>query len=190
MIYNLCDLVEIRAGHPFRGKIHENDNGNGFAVQIRDIDELHEVDWKTVIPTDVTGSKGPNWLQSGDILFTARGKHNVAAFIKSPPVDVVAAQHIFVLRAKNLKEVYPEFLVWQLNQKPAQNYFKVNAEGSLQLSIKKSVLENLPIELPSIEKQRAIAGFYNKVKQEKRVLKALIKNREVQMQKIANDILS
>ncbi|WP_350627694.1 restriction endonuclease subunit S [Pseudoalteromonas sp. CAL260-MNA-CIBAN-0059] len=190
MIYNLRDFVEVRAGHPFRGKIHEKQNGNSFVIQIRDIDEQHEVNWETLIPTDISGSKEPNWLQSGDILFTARGRHNVAAFIESTPVDVVAAQHIFILRIKSLEKILPEFLVWQINQKSAQNYFKINAEGSLQLSIRKSVLENLPIELPCIEKQRAIAGFYSKVKQEKRVLKALIKNREDQMQKIANNILS
>lgn len=189
MTCNLNELVRIRAGHPFRGKIPELKNGNGFAIQIRDIDDQYEIDWNRLIQTNVGGSKEPNWLQEADIIFTSRGKRNVAAFIKDVPMNIVAAQHMFVLTVKNPNLISPEFLAWQINQKKAQTYLKINAEGSLQLSIKRSILEKLQITIPNIEKQYALIELNNKVKQEKRVLNTLIENRTQQMQGIAKDLL-
>jgi restriction endonuclease S subunit len=80
-------------------------------------------------------------------------------------------------------------LAWQLNQNNAQRYFANSAEGSAQMSIRRAVLEATALVIPSIEKQNAIVGFDNKVKQEKLLLKALIRNREKQVQCIAKEIL-
>jgi hypothetical protein len=58
------------------------------------------------------------------------------------------------------------------------------------MNIRRAVLEATPLVIPSIEKQKAIIGFDNKVKQEKRLLNDLIDNRAKQMQGIAKTLLS
>lgn len=52
-------------------------------------------------------------------------------------------------------------MVWLLNQAPAQRYFEQNAEGTLTKSICRSVLEDAPVVVPPLLKQRAIIEMAN-----------------------------
>jgi len=185
----LADIAIVKAGHPFRGKIPEYKEGNAYVVQIRDIDNDGYIHWQQIIRTEITGRKSPEWLQKGDVLFAARGGRNVAAFVGDINQPTVCAPHYFLIQVTD-ETVLPEFVAWQLNQKNAQRYFVNSAEGSAQVSIRRAVLEALPLVIPSIEKQMAIVGFDNKVKQEKRLFNALIDNRASQMQGIAQALLS
>jgi restriction endonuclease S subunit len=184
----LADIAIVKAGHPFRGKIPEYKDGNAYVVQIRDIDNDGYIHWQQIIRTEITGRKSPEWLQKGDVLFAARGGRNVSAFVGDIDKPTVCAPHYFLIQVTD-KKVLPEFVAWQLNQKNAQRYFANSAEGSAQVSIRRAILEAIPLVIPSIEKQMAIVGFDNKVKQEKRLLNALIDNRASQMQGIAQALL-
>ncbi|MEI6895286.1 MAG: restriction endonuclease subunit S [Colwellia sp.] len=185
----LSEIAIVKAGHPFRGKIPENKEGNAQVVQIRDIDNDGSIHWNQVIRSNLEGRKTPDWLQKGDILFAARGIRNAAAYIGKVTEPTVCAPHYFLIQVTDSK-ILPEFLAWQLNQKTAQRYFANSAEGSAQMSIRRAVLEATPLVVPCIEKQVAIIGFDNKVKQEKHLLNALINNRAQQMQAIAKELLS
>jgi len=185
----LADLAVIKAGHPFRGKIELIKDGNIKAIQIRDFDEYGCVLWNQVINTDITKSNRTNCLEKGDILFAARGLKNFAACINPISDSTVCGPHFFQIHIHDTNVLIPDFLTWVLNQKPAQRYFSKSAEGSAQLSIRKSVLENVEITIPSIENQESIVKLYQAFLQEKRVLKALINSREQEMNFIAQDIL-
>ena len=184
----LSDIAIVKAGHPFRGKIPEDMDGNAYAVQIKDIDNDGIIQWHQLIRTSITGRKSPDWLQEGDVLFAARGGRNLAGFVGEIDRLTVCAPHYFLIQVTDTS-VLPEFLAWQLNQEAAQRYFANSAEGSAQTSIRRAVLEATPLFIPTLEKQHAIVGFDNKVKQEKRVLNALIENRTKQMQGIAKELL-
>jgi len=185
----LAELAVLKAGHPFRGKIPEDVDGSTLAVQIRDIDQNGDIDWSGVIRTNIFGRKVPDYLIKGDVIFAARGQRNVAACISEVNEPAVCAPHYFLIQLRSKKEILPEFLSWQLNQEPAQRYFSQSAEGSLQVSIRRNVLEQLPIAIPSLDKQRRIVELHNQAKNEKRILNALIENRTKQMHFIAQDIL-
>ena len=184
----LSDIAIIKAGHPFRGKIPEYKDGNAYTVQIKDIDNDGYIHWQQLLRTNITGRKQPNWLQKGDVLFAARGARNKAAYVGSIDKQIVCAPHYYLIQVTD-KSVLPEFVAWQLNQRKAQRHFESSAEGSAQMSIRRAVLEETVIVIPSIEKQHAIVNFDNKVKNEKHLLTALIENREKQMQGIAKNIL-
>lgn len=185
----LTDIAIVKAGHPFRGKILEDTEASTYVVQIRDIDNDGYIHWQQLIRTNITGRKSPDWLQKGDVLFAARGARNAAAFVGDIDKPTVCAPHYFLIQVTD-KSVLPEFIAWQLNQENAQRYFANSAEGSAQMNIRRAVLEAAPLVIPSIEKQKAIVGFDNKVKQEKRLLNDLIDNRAKQMQGIAKDLLN
>lgn len=186
----LADLAVIKAGHPFRGKIEEIMDGTVRVLQIRDLDEFGQVkDWSTVLRTNITGRKQPNWLENGDILFAARGLRNFAGCLNGISVPTVCGPHFFLLHVHNRQEVLPEYVAWALNQQPIQKYFKQSAEGSSQLSIRKAVLENAEITVPSLVKQKSIIALNRAVMNEQRVLKALLASREQEMNFIAQDIL-
>ncbi len=185
----LTDIAIVKAGHPFRGKILEDTEASTYVVQIRDIDNDGYIHWQQLIRTNITGRKSPDWLQKGDVLFAARGARNAAAFVGDIDKPMVCAPHYFLIQVTD-ESVLPEFIAWQLKQENAQRYFANSAEGSSQMNIRRAVLEATPLVIPSIEKQKAIVGFDNKVKQEKRLLNDLIDNRVKQMQGIAKALLS
>lgn len=185
----LGDVAEIRAGHPFRGKIPEIAGGDAYVVQIRDIDENGLISWDTLIATEIKGRKSPDWLQQGDILFTARGYRNIAAFVDYPPANTLSAPHYFVIRVHN-KNILPEFVTWQLNQIPAQKYFTKSSQGTVVANIPRDFLATTPLIIPPIEEQITLVGLAKAQIKEKLVLQAMIKNRELQMQEIAKRLLT
>ena len=127
----LDQITKISAGYPFRGKIPEVPGSPVVAIQMRDVSLTEGVCWSGCLPTALTGKREPNYLAPGDILVAARGSHNYAVQIDQTLRDsgkqAVAAPHFFVVRLTD-ESVLPEFLVWLLNQAPAQRHFEQNAE--------------------------------------------------------------
>jgi hypothetical protein len=186
----LADLAVIKAGHPLRGKIEEIKDGTARVLQIRDLDEFGRVkNWNSVVRTELAGRKRPEWLERGDILFAARGLRNFAGCINDIPESTVCGPHFFQIHVRNRHQVLPEYLAWALNQQPIQKYFKQSAEGTLQLSIRRAVLEDTEIAIPTLAKQELIVDLYKAAINEQSILKALLVTREQEMNFIAQDIL-
>ncbi len=83
----------------------------------------------------------------------------------------------------------PEFLAWQLNQSPCQRYFELHAEGSAAKSIRRQVLAETPIGIPSLARQVAIMKMVNILREERRLTQQLQRNGEQMMQAIAASLL-
>ncbi|MNX99833.1 hypothetical protein D3C86_1323000 [compost metagenome] len=83
----------------------------------------------------------------------------------------------------------PEFLAWQLNQPPCQRYFELHAEGSAAKSIRRQVLEETPIGIPSLTRQQAIMNMVNTLREERRLMQQLQRNGEQMMHTIAASLL-
>ena len=185
----LADIATVKAGYSFRGKIPEVDDGNTLAIQIKDLTEDGEIRWRNVISTNVNNPKPRDLLADGDIILAARGQRNLAAVVRKPNQPVVCAPHYFVISLKDFGRVLPDFLAWYLNLQSTQRYFQKSAEGSLHLSIRKSIVQSTPIMVPELSKQKIVVELHNAAVQEKHLLISLIENRRKQMQGIANDIL-
>jgi hypothetical protein len=190
----LKDVADVRAGHPFRGAIKESLDGNGYVIQIRDQAEDGLIDWNSLVITDVTGRKEPEWLMPNDVIFSARGLKHVASVIHSDellnkPLRVVSAPHYFQMRIRDEQHILPEFLAWQLNQVVAQRYFQQSAEGSAQVSIRRTVLENTPITVPSVMQQQHVVSFAACAHREKIIYEKLIELRRLEMEEISNQVL-
>ena len=187
----LSECVTIQAGYPFRGAIRDIRSGSVRAVQAKDISPLGELQTNDLILTELTGKRDADWLQQGDILFSAKGSKHLACYVHEALDMTTCAPSLFLLRVKPEWEekVNPQFLTWQLNQLPAQTYFKRSAEGSFQISIRKPVLAATPIALPKLCKQNIIAKLYEASIQENALLYKLINNRQQQLNAIATDLL-
>lgn len=184
---NLGSFVEVQAGHPFRGSVPPVEGGNAFALQMRDVSPDGGVDWNGLVRTRIDGRKQPVWLQRGDVLFVARGARNYALCLPEVPKPVVCSQYFFLLRVKS-PALLPDFLAWQINRPPAQRYLASNAEGSDQLSIRRGVLENLPLVVPPPEKQRLAVALAETAVVEKKLLEQLIRNRQQQLDALAHEL--
>jgi len=126
-------IATISAGYPFRGKIPEVEGSAVVAVQMKDVSLTEGIHWSDCLETQLSGKRKPDYLTTGDILIAARGSHNYAVQVDqsltSTRKQAVASPHFFVIRLKK-KDILPEFMVWLLNQTPAQRYFEQNAEGT------------------------------------------------------------
>ena len=187
MITELAALADVQAGHPFRGSVPEDPEGDFFAVQMRDVRLDGGIAWDQLVRISLDGRKSPVWLRPGDVLFMARGSRNYALSLEEVPVKAVCSQYFFLLRIKSTG-LLPEFLAWQINRAPAQRYLAKNAEGTDQLSIRRGVLEALPIAVPSLEQQRLIVALSKDALSERQVLETLIQNREQQLDALALDL--
>lgn len=187
----LSDFVELRAGHPFRGSVPGSADGNAYALQMRDVSPDAGVAWGGLVRTELDTRKSPDWLQRGDVIFVARGMRNYALCMDEVPLPTVCAQYFFLLRVKSSPltlALLPEFLAWQINRAPAQRYLASNAEGSDQLSIRRGVLEALPLVVPSIEKQQRVVVLANDAHRERQILESLIRNGEKQLDALAYEL--
>jgi len=185
----LHDLVNIRQGHPFRGAVAEVLGGSVAVVQMKDVSRAGIKSRDELMRTEIYGRKEPDWLQEKDILFAARGASNYACVVTGVSARMVSSPHLYVMRLKQPGRVLPEFLAWQLNQAPVQRYWAQAAEGSSQLSIRKPVLEAVPITIPSMAKQRAIAALATLATSEQQVLQSLLRNRDLELAAIAEQLL-
>jgi len=185
----LANITIITAGYPFRGKIPEKSGGGVCVVQMKDVSSENGICWSSVIETELTGKKQPDWLMKGDVLFAARGSRNYAVMIDQDKEQIVAAPHFYILRVKT-QMLLPEFLVWQLNQRPLQNYFDSAAEGTLTKSVRRSILEKTEITVLPIERQRQILRLHETLLREKKLYAELIRNADKLMNAIASDLVA
>ena len=185
----LSDLADIKAGYPFREAITESSDEGVPVVRIKDLRPDGPIDWSKVIRSALTGRR-VDWLEDGDILFVARGAHSLAYCLSGVPKQVVCTPHFFQIHLKPGSGLLPEFLAWQINQKPAQDYFDSSAEGSTVIrNIRRQVLGDLKVVVPTIERQRQVLRFHEAMMKEKWVLRSMIENTDSIMNAVANDLL-
>ncbi len=187
----LAELVNIKAGYPFRGAVTEIIGGGVFVIQPKDISELGDLIPETAIETELTGRRDADWLKRDDVLFISKGWRTTACYIEQDYENLTCSPSLFILQAKAQwqNRLNMQFLAWQLNQAPAQNYFRRTAEGSGQLNIRKQTLADLIVGIPPLEKQHALAKLYQASVSEHKLLTQLINNRIQQNSLIAADLL-
>lgn len=188
-IRTLGDVADVRQGYPFRGAIPETPSGTVRVIQMKDLTRAGLRDCDSLVATEVEGRKEPDWLRDQDLVFTARGMSNYAVLLNEPPSRTVCSPHLYVIRVRQPQQLLPGFLAWQLNQQPIQRYLRQSAEGSSQLSIRRSVLESIQIRLPPVEQQRAVIELERTANAERDALKALIQNREAELAAVAEHLL-
>ena len=147
----------LSSGHSFRGKIKHIHNGGVRVIQLKDFEENYTIIGNNCVLVGGEKIKTKNYLKDGDVLFTSKGANNFAVPYKEiDKTPTIASSALFVLKI-NKDLANPDFIAWYINQSKVQNYFKSNESGTYTTSINKTVLEETPIELPSLEKQAKIA---------------------------------
>jgi hypothetical protein len=188
--YRLGDVAEVRLGYPFRGAVSGLVGGGARVIQMKDLSRNGLAPMAGWLETALPGRGGGHELVDGDVLFGARGTSYCACLVSDPPSCTVASQHMYVIRTRRRERLLPEFLAWQLNQPPAQRYFAQSAEGSRQLSIRRAVLEAVPLRVPPPSQQQAVVALQRTADAERRVLQTLIDHRAAELAAIAERLLA
>jgi hypothetical protein len=186
---SLGDLATITAGHPIREAVRDVPGGDIAVVQIKNVGTDTGVNWPAVARTKLGGRRQPDWLKAGDVLFSARGQRNVAVCLDQPPLKAVCSPHFFLIRVKDSKHALPEFLAWQMNLPHSQRYFAQSATGSYITSIRRQVLEKLPLLIPSLDGQRLLVRLAEAARRERHLMEQLMENRQRELDLVAQKLL-
>ena len=185
LLMPLGQIAGIAAGYPLRSSAEELDPGDVSLVQLKNVSPERDILWDDVAKITLPSKREPTWLTANDIIFSSRGTKTLAYALPGVPPRAVCAPQFFVLTVKDVRRLLPEFLAWQINQKPAQDHFQREATGSYIQNIRKLVLEQLPIVVPPLHEQRLIVEFWCAARRERVILRQLIETTEAQLEAIA-----
>ncbi|MEO1430285.1 MAG: restriction endonuclease subunit S [Cyanobacteria bacterium J06633_8] len=173
----LKNIASIRLGYPFRTKIERNPEGTVGVIQMKDIDDYNCLDLSDVYKVQLDDAE-KHLLHQHDILFCSRGVSKTTALVTEDIKPYVAALSLMVIRVKS-KKVDPAYLVSYLNQPYGQYQISRISEGTSLSMVSKSALENLVINLPSLEKQKLIAEISALSQREQQIMEKLAQKRKL-----------
>jgi hypothetical protein len=173
----LAELVEIRTGYPFRGRIERVESGGCRLVQMGDV----QADTAEVGNDLAHVEAPPNWqkhiLHCRDVLFVGRGLRNDAATFVGKAGDVIAAPHLFVLRARRGYLACPDYLTWFLNLPETQERIRSFRAGSAVPFVPMEAFVRLEVPLPRIAMQNHVADIQRLCLQEQHLLERIRERR-------------
>lgn len=162
----------IQTGYSFRSGLEYMNRGGIAVIQMKDLAEDHQVDCANLLRIELGNLKAHHLVQPGDLVFRSRGQVSTSAILSTDPGPAIVAAPLLRIRV-NQQMILPEYLNWYINQSPAQGFLESRARGSSQKIIGKEALENLEVELPSLEKQRTIAEIAALAEKEHEIMKRL-----------------
>jgi len=169
------EIADISAGYPLRGSVDALAQGDVPFVQMKNVDPETGIDWSSVQRVELPGARKPKLLTDNDVIFASRGTRNFAYAVTGGPEHSVCSPHFFVLSIRDTSRLNPEFLAWQINQKPAQDYLQRSAVGTQAIkAIRRPSLEALPLAIPPLHEQLLIVEFWRASQQERATLNQLI----------------
>ncbi|MCA3757320.1 MAG: restriction endonuclease subunit S [Phenylobacterium sp.] len=130
-------------------------------VQLRDIVD-DRLDLRRL---DQVSAQGPlsvaherHTVRPGDVVFRSRGQQTTAAIADGDAnASAIAVAPVLILRPGG-GIVTPEYLVWSLNLASTQRRLDRDAQGSALRMIPRAALENLELDIPTLETQQAITA--------------------------------
>lgn len=163
-------------GYSFRTRLDQLESGNLLVIQMKDLTEHNRVDSGSLARVDMPNLKSHHLVLPNDMVFRSRGLTTTSALLTESPGSAVVAAPLLRIRATS-KSVLPAFLNWFINQPPAQAYFTSRAKGTTQQMISKQALDELEVDLPSLERQRQIVEIATLAETEQELLQKLAEKR-------------
>lgn len=171
-------MMEVRAGHTFRGKAEDGSRIDGYKViQIKDIRE-GGVDLSNLPFAAVESGKLKNTLHTGDILFPLRGNRIEAVLLTLPDKQPVITTNQVAILSMPMDGVNAAYVCWYLNSSEGRSQVSRLKVGSVISSISLKDLSNLPVPQPSLCIQLKIAKAYKNWISQKKILESLASNGE------------
>lgn len=180
----LREVAGIRSGLHFREKIESDPKGNVAFVQLRDLDDEFQLRLTELPRVQIKNPEG-YLVGQGDVLFASRGARLGATEIREPLENTIVTGSFFILRPRIGSGVLGAYLVWAINAETIQSQLRRSGQGSRLLMLRRSDLEELTIDLPPLETQRAIVALDECARNERRLMKELTDKRSTLIQAVA-----
>lgn len=175
----LKEISDIQSGYITRKKIEVASNGSHYLLQAKNVDGDHlSYETQTLIRFHPALSRTDRPLEKGDLLFMARGAHNFTLLLGDMPRPALAAACFFIVRVSS-PNILPGYLGWYLNQAPVEHYLVAHSGRSVHMPVvRRAVLENIPVPVPSLDRQAKIADLNALMLKELNLLQQLGRKRK------------
>lgn len=164
----LDSIAALRLGHSFRSRIEAVRDGSLAVVQTRDVGEDGLMCTEALARVEPDEGFGAERLQPNDVVVTTRGDSMRAALVGDDVGSAILAAPLLRLRVKT-ESVLPGYLAWYLNHPRTRAALAKSAEGSNVKMIVRSALASLEVDVPPLERQRAIVELARLAAQERRL---------------------
>lgn len=165
-------------GYSFRTRLEASEEGGVAVIQMKDLLDDNTVGCDHLAKINMENMKEHHLVQKGDLVFRSRGSLTTAAILTKNPGKAVVAAPLLVIRVTNPEKTLPEYLNWYISQQDAQIYFNSQGNVSAQKMISKESLENLEVNLPSLEIQKIIIELAKLSSIEQNLLRTLADKRK------------
>lgn len=154
----LNSICSIKTGYSFRGQPVASEDGNLYILQAKDINTFGEINYQKCVKISTVDIKHIPLLSQGEIVLTARGSFKAALFESDKPF--LTSNALFVLEV-NSRYCYNKYLALWLNSPACRKQLeKVALTSTTIATLPRNALDNIIIDLPSIDIQREIVKTY------------------------------
>lgn len=173
----LSEVSILSVGYPFRNTCVPGESGV-LACFLRDVDDSGELNLQNLKRVEDVNPNDSHFAVEGDVVFRSRGTPFMAAVVPAVSEDLLVVAPMIRVRL-NRKMVLPEYLAWYMNSAYGAAYFKEFATGSGIPLVSKGVLEQMPVKLPNLKAQQAIADLVKLGRKEQDILTQIVKQKNL-----------
>jgi restriction endonuclease S subunit len=173
----LSEVSILSVGYPFRNTCVPGESGV-LACFLRDVDDSGELKLQNLKRVEDVNPNDFHFVVEGDVVFRSRSTPFMAAVVPAVSEDLLVVAPMIRIRL-NREMVLPEYLAWYMNSAYGAAYFKEFATGSGIPLVSKGVLEQMPIKLPSLNAQQAIADLVKLGRKEQEILTQIVKQKNL-----------
>lgn len=173
MNQKIKDVCDIFVGYTFRGAIVEENGGDMFVLQAKNIksgEYISSVNNFSKIFSDKY-SKAEK-VKYNDVVIVSRGSglgSFKSAVFKYHANNIIASSSVLIIRVKSEK-VLPEYLSLYLNSETGQTILLQVSSGSAFKTLIRRNLEEVNIPLPSIKEQQDIVDLCENIMQQENIM--------------------
>ena len=173
----LSDVAQLSVGYPFRNTCVPGESGT-LACFLRDVGSDGSLNVGALRRVEDAKPNNSHLAVAGDIVFRSRGGSFVSAIVPVLDENLLVVAPMIRIRV-NRELVSPDYLAWYINGAYGAVYFKEFATGSGIPLVSKGVLEQMPVKLPSLKAQQAIADLVKLGRKEQEILTQIVKQKNL-----------
>lgn len=175
--------------YSFRSRIEATTNGVRV-IQPKDIKD-EQIQWGSVVTTELTGKKEPEYLQDGDLLILSKGlKQQAIVFKSDDSQQKTICSNMYHHYRVNHDDVNPYYLAFVLNHNSRiRNEIEVGSQASIGVKVySRSTIEDLKIPIPTLKEQETIVALHDNIKQQQLYHQELMDRNQAMLSSIASQL--
>lgn len=181
--YKLGEVANIQTG-PFGSQLHQSDYVEDGVPCIMPTNIGKNLD---IVPDGIAHIReedaqrlSRHLVSTGDIIYARRGDIEKCAYIQDESDGWFCGTGCLRIRINEGTD--PHFIAYQLSTKEAKSWIVGNAVGTTMLNLNSSILNDLPIFLPTITEQRRIVSILKSLDDKIEINRRINDNLEQQAQ--------